>query len=127
MTLISAVPVPGITGELLESPVWDDRRKLLWLVDIAGRAVLGIDPLNESAGTEVRRFSMPSEPGCVALASDGSLVVALRDRVARLDVDSGDIATIALADHDPATTRLTGAKYLALRIAPAGKQAASRS
>lgn len=106
MTTTTAVPIPGITGELLESPVWDDRRKLLWFVDIAGREVLGIDPADESGRTVMRRFAMPSEPGCVALAADDSLVVALRDRVAQLDVESGNLTTLALADHDSKTTRL---------------------
>lgn len=106
MTLSAAVAIPDVRGELLESPVWDDRRNLLWLVDIVGRAVLGIDPDGGPGRTVARRLAMPSEPGCVALAQDGSLVVALRDRVARLDVDSGTLTTLARADHDPATTRL---------------------
>ena len=102
METITASPVPGVSGDLLESPVWDDRRELLWLVDIAGRRVLGYDP-----GRGLKHdLVMPSEPGALALAFDGALVVALRDRVARLDPDSGDLITLAVADHDPATTRL---------------------
>ena len=102
MTTLTATPVPGIAGELLESPVWDDRRGLLWLVDIAGKRVLGLDP----EGGLARNLVMPSEPGCLALAADGALVVALRDCVARLDPESGDLVTLAKAEHDPATTRL---------------------
>ena len=102
MTTPAATPVPGISGELLESPVWDDRRELLWLVDIAGRRVLGHAPGRGLAHDHV----MPSEPGSLALADDGALVVALRDCVARLDPESGNLVTLAKADHDPRTTRL---------------------
>jgi sugar lactone lactonase YvrE len=101
MTTHTATPVPGIAGELLESPLWDDRRELLWLVDIAGRRVLGVDP--ERGPT--RTLNMPSEPGSLALATDGALVVALRDSIVRLDPDRGDLALLARAEHDPATTR----------------------
>ena len=101
MTTHTAKPVPGIAGELLESPVWDERRNMLWLVDIAGRRVLGVDP--ERGLT--RKLDMPSEPGSLALATDGALVVALRDRIARLDPDSGALVPLARAEHDPATTR----------------------
>ncbi len=101
MTTHKATPVPGIAGELLESPVWDERRNMLWLVDIAGRRVLGVDP--ERGLT--RKLDMPSEPGSLALASDGALVVALRDHIARLDPDGGALVALARAEHDPATTR----------------------
>lgn len=103
---IRAELVPGVRGELLESPVWDDRRGLLWLVDIAGRLVLGVDPDRVNGEVIRHRFPMPSEPGSLALAADGSLVVALRDQVARLDVATGTLATLAPAEHDPRTARL---------------------
>ncbi len=102
MTTLTATPVPGISGELLESPVWDDRRELLWLADIAGRRILGYDP----ARGLTHDIVMPSEPGSLALAADGALVVALRERVARFDPERGDLVTLAVVDHDPATTRL---------------------
>lgn len=101
MNTIPATPIPGIAGELLESPVWDDRRNLLWLVDIASRLVLAVDP--ERGLT--RKLEMPSEPGSLALTADGALVVALRDSIVRLDPDTGDRALLARAEHDPATTR----------------------
>lgn len=101
MTTIAATPVPGLMGEVLESPVWDDRRRCLWLVDIPARLVLALDPERDQA----RRYAMPSEPGSIALTEDGAIVVALRDRVARFDPDRGALDTLALADHDPATTR----------------------
>jgi sugar lactone lactonase YvrE len=103
---IRAEPVPDVRGELLESPAWDDRRRLLWLVDIVGRLVLGVDPDGASDHVVHHRFPMPSEPGSLALAADGSLVVALRDQVARLDVATGTLSTLAPAEHDPKTTRL---------------------
>jgi sugar lactone lactonase YvrE len=103
---IRAELVPGVRGELLESPVWDDRRGLLWLVDIVGRLVLGVDPDGASGHVVRHRLPMPSEPGSLALAADGSLVVALRDQVARLDVATGTLVTLAPAEHDPKTTRL---------------------
>jgi sugar lactone lactonase YvrE len=98
---LTATLVPGVAGELLESPVWDERRGLLWLVDIAGRCVLGYDP----ARGATRKIPTPSEPGSLALAADGALVVALRDQVARLDFERGDFTLLARADHDPKTTR----------------------
>jgi sugar lactone lactonase YvrE len=58
-----------------EGPVWDDRRGLLWWVDIEQRLVHRWSPTDgplEPLGT-------PGRVGAVALRSDGALLLALQD------------------------------------------------
>lgn len=55
-----------------ESPLWDAGRKVVWWVDIAGRAIRS---LGLAAGT-VTSIQPPFTPGALALDAQGSLIVA---------------------------------------------------
>lgn len=93
--------------ELGESPVWDDRRQVLWCCDILGRSVLAVDPL---AG-RTRRWPLPSEVGGLGLAESGRLIVALRHLVGLFDPDTGAFSELTQLETDrAAATRLNDCK-----------------
>ena len=60
---------------LAECPLWSVSEQKLYWVDISGRTINRFDP----ACGENASWSMPCEPGCIALAVGGGLVAALRD------------------------------------------------
>ena len=65
---------------LAESPVWHPSESALYWCDIDGRSVL-----RYREGEPVKRWSTSSEPGCLAPAAAGGLIVAMRDGVFRFD------------------------------------------
>jgi sugar lactone lactonase YvrE len=92
--------------QLGESPFWHpDERRLYW-VDIPGRQLRRADP----ASGAVDGWAMPQEPGCIAPARGGGLVVALRDGVYRAATWGGALALLHRFPHDPATTRFNDGK-----------------
>lgn len=54
-----------------ECPIWDERARVLWWVDIHGRAVRKYD------GTSVVTLAMPQSVGSIALRASDGLLVAL--------------------------------------------------
>jgi sugar lactone lactonase YvrE len=89
--------------QLDEGPVWDDRRQLLYRVDLAAGAVLSLDL---DAGTE-RRYEIGCPVGCVALRADGDgLLLGLQDGFGRLDLDDGTVSRLAAIEHDTALMQL---------------------
>jgi sugar lactone lactonase YvrE len=82
-----------------EGPVWDDRRQLLWWVDIAERLVHRWSP-EQGALTPLRA---PGRVGAVALRADGGLLLAVEDALWLLDPDGGGAPSrwLALPDADP--------------------------
>lgn len=94
--------------ELGESPFWHpDERSLYWL-DIPGRAVLRTRGEIETAAVE--RWSLPAEPGCMAPARSGGLVIALRDGIYRARSWGGPLVRLAIADYDTRTLRFNDGK-----------------
>jgi sugar lactone lactonase YvrE len=71
-----AVTAPDEVGE---SPFWHPREQCLYWVDIAGRRVRRWDP---RSGID-DPWELPQEPGCIAPAASGGLVLALRDGIYR--------------------------------------------
>jgi sugar lactone lactonase YvrE len=63
------------TCQLGESPFWHPQEQTLYWVDISGRQLLRMH-----AGA-LQTWDMPSEPGCIAPARSGGLVIALRHGV----------------------------------------------
>lgn len=107
MTWHIAVAQPS---ELGESPFWHPAEQRLYWVDIVARQICrtGLPP------DVVERWSMPSEPGCIApvLSSGHSagLVIALRDGVYRARQWGGSLELLAPALHDPTTSRFNDGK-----------------
>ena len=93
-------------NELGESPFWHPDEQMLYWVDGIGKL---IHRLNVFMGS-VESWAMPSEPGCIAPARSGGLVIALRGGVYRARDWGGDLQLLAAAVHDPATTRFNDGK-----------------
>lgn len=83
-----------------EGPVWDDRRNVLWWVDIVAGLVHAYDP----ASGQDRSIPVGSPVGAVALRGDGTLLVAAAERLAVLDPETGTLRT--LVDLPAAATPL---------------------
>ena len=73
-----------------EGPVWDAARGILWWVDIPAGLVHRFDPRRGADGT----VAVGSAVGAVALRRDGTLLVALAERLAILDPDSGRLESL---------------------------------
>lgn len=94
------------TYGLGESPFWHPHEQTLYWVDIAGSQILRA---NVYMGT-VQAWPMPSEPGCIAPAASGGLVIALRSGVFRAQEWGGALQCIATLDYDPTTVRANDGK-----------------
>jgi len=86
------------------------REQQLYWVDIPGKAILRA---NIYMGY-VQRWDMPSEPGCIAPAAKGGLVIALRDGVFRAQEWGGELERIATLPYDTAVIRANDGKCDAL-------------
>ena len=103
MTWQTVTPQPSQLGE---SPFWHPHEQLLYWVDIPGKL---IHRCNVFMGS-VESKAMPSEPGSMAPALSGGLVVALRDGIYRAASWGGNLVKLADAQHDTATTRFNDGK-----------------
>jgi sugar lactone lactonase YvrE len=92
--------------ELGESPFWHPHEQTLYWVDIPGHKILRA---NVFMGT-VEQWPMPMEPGCMAPAASGGLVIALRDGIYRARQWGGALTLIQRASYDTATTRFNDGK-----------------
>jgi len=92
--------------ELGESPFWHPHEQMLYWVDIPAQH---IHRCNVYMGS-VESWAMPSEPGSIAPARSGGLVIALRDGIYRARQWGGALDKLASAQHDTATTRFNDGK-----------------
>lgn len=98
------------TYALGECPFWHPHEQKLYWVDISGKQILRA---NIYMGT-VEAWAMPSEPGCMAPAANGGLVIALRDGVFRAAQWGGPLTRLATLPYDPADHRANDGKCDAL-------------
>ena len=96
--------------ELGESPFWHPGERSLYWLDIAGRAVLRTRGDIGAAGATVERWALPSEPGCMAPARRGGLVIALRDGIYRAKTWGGTLTQLVGVDYDTRTMRFNDGK-----------------
>jgi sugar lactone lactonase YvrE len=89
-----------------ESPLWDDRRQVLWFVDILAPAIYRLDP-DGGAGA---RFAMPDLVTSLGLCADGRLVAALRSGVHLFDPDSGALDFLVQPEPGRPMNRLNDGK-----------------
>ena len=94
--------------ELGESPFWSPQEQGLYWIDIPGKKVL------RAHGSVVEAWDMPSEPGCIAPAASGGLVIALRDGVFRARVWGAALERITTLPYDTAVVRANDGKCDAL-------------
>ncbi|MFL6693513.1 MAG: SMP-30/gluconolactonase/LRE family protein [Ramlibacter sp.] len=92
--------------QLGESPFWHPDEQRLYWVDIPGRQLRRAEPRSG----QVQSWPMPQEPGCIAPARSGGLVIALRDGVYRARTWGGPLALLQRFGHDVATTRFNDGK-----------------
>ncbi|MDB5689822.1 MAG: SMP-30/gluconolactonase/LRE family protein [Sphingomonas bacterium] len=78
-----------------EGPLWDVAEQALYYIDIVGKAVHRFDP----AAGETRSWDVGQVIGSMALREQGGAIVALKDGIFTLDLDSGDTALLAPARH----------------------------
>ncbi len=96
--------------ELGESPFWHPQENLLYWVDIPGKKIQRSD----ASLRQIESWAMPSEPGCIAPAASGCLVLALRHGVFRAQHWGGPLQRIATLDYDPGRMRANDGKCDAL-------------
>jgi len=96
--------------ELGESPFWHPLEQLLYWIDIAGRQILRA---NVHTGAQ-EWWDLPAQPGCIAPAAGGGLVMALRDGIFRAREWQGALQRIATLDYDPSQMRANDGKCDAL-------------
>lgn len=94
------------TFELGESPFWHPQEQTLYWVDIPGKKILRA---NVYMGT-VQVWDMPTEPGCIAPAASGGLVIALRNGVFRAREWGGALELLATLPYDTAAVRANDGK-----------------
>jgi len=99
-------PLTPKTFELGESPFWHPAEQQLYWVDIPGKQ---IHRCNIFMGS-IESWAMPCEPGCIAPAQSGGLIIALRDGIYRARHWGGSLEKLVGAAHDPATTRFNDGK-----------------
>jgi len=76
--------VGDFRAKLGEGPIWDDRRHVLYWVDIPNHLVHIYDP---TTGVD-RKISVGQDVGCVAPRIAGGLIMGLRNGIGLLDIES---------------------------------------
>src|SRR5262245_29852434 len=99
-------PVNDLHCALGESPVYDDRRQVLWYCDILGRLLIAYSLTDKTT----RQWSFDSDVGSLGLARSGRIVIALRHEVGLFDPDSGAFTRIAEIEPGRAETRCNDGK-----------------
>ncbi len=89
-----------------ESPVWDDRRRLLFFVDIKAPAIHAV----RLDGAELRTWPMPKVVGSIGLGESGRLIVALERTIAVFDPESASLEPLADLPDEPTSNRLNDGK-----------------
>ncbi len=93
-------------NQLGESPFWHPLEQQLYWVDIAARLICRCNGFTGA----VQTWAMPSEPGCIAPARDGGLVIALRDGIYLAPVWGGELLKVAELGYPTTTTRANDGK-----------------
>lgn len=99
-------PVSILGAELAESPVWDQKRGLLWWVDIDRGEVKSYRP----DGASGSKMSLGQPVGAVAVSVDGRLIAAAKDGFICLDVDRQVSRMIAPVESQLADTQMNDRK-----------------
>lgn len=91
---------------LLESPVWDERRNLLFFCDVESMQIFA----TRLDGKITGQWRFPSPVGSLGLAESGALVVALARKVVRFEPETEKETTLWEGFDEPATSRLNDGK-----------------
>lgn len=93
-------------ARLGEGPVWDDRTRSLFWVDIYNHRVHQFFPDREID----RIFEVGDVVGCVALTGTDSLLLGLRNELARLDTATGEVERLIMIEEDKPRNRVNDGK-----------------
>ena len=85
------------SAELLECPLWDAKRRLIWMIEIRKNRIFAVSPDDHSC----RTYTMPSLVGWIALRPDGTLYAALKDGIYIFDPSTGALDFVAHPEPDP--------------------------
>ena len=91
-----------VAAELGEGPVWVERDRALWFVDIKTRRVHRYHPADGSK----RSWDSPEQIGFVLPADGGGFVVGLQSGLYRFDEGSGGFELIVEVEPETPTNRL---------------------
>lgn len=89
-------------AELGEGPIWVDRDRALWFVDIKKQEIHRFDPANGARHS----WTAPEQVGFVLPAERGGFVVGLQSGLHHFDETSGIFSLIVEVDADIPTNRL---------------------
>jgi sugar lactone lactonase YvrE len=102
MTAMIAAAVSAITGK---AAIWDDRREVLWWADIQAQRLLATD----SDGKTESIFT-PSQPGMIALAQSGALILGLENGLWLYSPEMAHWSHLSTVEADRPTVRLNDGK-----------------
>lgn len=91
-----------LAAELGEGPVWVERDRALWFVDIKKQAIHRFDP----ASGERRSWAAPEQVGFVFPAEGGGFVAGLQSGLHHFDEASGAFSLIVAVDRERPGNRL---------------------
>lgn len=95
----------NLTAPLLEGPVWVERDRALWFVDIKRRQVHRHDP---ETGAQ-RIWDAPAQIGFLLPIAGGGFVAGLQTGLARFDPEDGSFTHIVAPEPDRPGNRLNDA------------------
>lgn len=93
-----------------ESPFWHPQEQRLYWVDIPGRRVARVKVDGLQAQGEVEYWPLGEEPGCIAPAEGGGLVLALRSGIHLARAWGGPLHKLADAPYDSTKLRFNDGK-----------------
>lgn len=104
-------PITTVPDGLSESPFWHRQENRLYWVDIPGRRLARLSIAGEMQPQgEVDYWPMAQEPGCIAPAQGGGLIIALRDGIYRAKTWGGPLQLLAAAPYDSTRLRFNDGK-----------------
>jgi D-xylonolactonase len=102
MTATAPHDVWDVAAELGEGPVWVERDRALWFVDIKQRLIHRFDPADGSK----RSWTAPEQVGFVFPAARGGFVAGLQSGLYHFDEESGAFTLILEVEPETPTNRL---------------------
>jgi sugar lactone lactonase YvrE len=89
-------------AELGEGPLWDERERCLYFVDILRGHVHRFEPARGSVST----YPINQSVGAAGLTERDGLILAVRDGFAWLDFETGDVTMVADVERDKPDLRM---------------------
>jgi sugar lactone lactonase YvrE len=93
-----------------ESPFWHPQEQRLYWVDIPGQRICRVAVDGLQASGPVEHWQLDQDPGCIAPAQGGGLVMALRSGIYRARQWGGPLQLLAAAPYDTAKQRFNDGK-----------------